>query len=116
MPDFVELPVLLRPDGEEQTPDSGLKLYVEARRPSGEQPVAFGIVEGLGDVTDAISIVAGRVADALRSAGPDKYTVEMGFELKAEAGKLVALLAHGGATATINITLEWEKAKATAPR
>jgi hypothetical protein len=108
MVELVEVPVQLPADATEGRSDGPLMLFVEARRAEGEQEVGYNIVDGLGDVTDAIRFVTERVAEALKAASPDKYSVELGFEIKVEAGKLVALLAHGGATATIKVTLEWE--------
>jgi hypothetical protein len=107
MANSTEIPVLLSTDAEGKELDKSVMLYVEARPPEGEAEVAFGVVEGLDKVTAAIRAIAGDVAAALRAVAPDKYTVEMGFELKAEAGGLVALLVRSGGTATINVTLEW---------
>jgi hypothetical protein len=105
MSDYVEVPIEVPTD-----PGGGtVKLYVEARRPTGEQMVSAVNVEGtLDDVTRSIRYVAASVGDALRAAAPSRSSLELGFEVKVEAGKLVALLAHGGATATIKVTLEWE--------
>jgi hypothetical protein len=91
-----------------------VRLYVETVGPAGEAEVGFSVVDGLRQVTDAIGAVAGEVAGALEKAAPQKFSVELGFELKSESGGLVALLARAGGTATIKVTMEWErKAPAT---
>ena len=103
--DYVEVPVVLPADAEGRA----LKFYVEARRPEGETPVgALDVVANFDDVSETIRTVVTRIGDALRAASPDKFSIELGFELKMDSGILVALLAHGGASATIKITLDWE--------
>jgi hypothetical protein len=87
-----------------------VRLYVEAKDTGGEAEVGFSVVEGLAQVTDAIGAVAGQVADALEKVAPRKFSVELGFEIKAESSGLVALLARSGGTATIKVTMEWERA------
>lgn len=104
MVDVIEVPVRLGGG------DPGTAIiYVEARRRVGEGEVASGGIADFGRVTDGIRLVARDIGEALKEAGPDKLTVEMGFEVKAEAGGLIALLARGGATATINVTMVWDK-------
>jgi hypothetical protein len=83
-------------------------IYVQARHEGGESEVAFGGVADFSRVTDGIRMVAKDVADALRDASPKKLSVEMGFEVKLDSGGLIALLAAGGATASITVTMEWE--------
>jgi hypothetical protein len=94
--------VRLGPDSDEPT------IYVEAIRAGGEAEVSFGGVADFSRVTDGIRAVAKDVSDALRDAGPTKLSVEMGFEVKLEAGGLIALLARGGGTASITVSMEWE--------
>jgi NTP-dependent ternary system trypsin peptidase co-occuring protein len=91
---------------------SPVLLYVQTVDAGGEAEVGFSVVDGLRQVTDAIGAVAGEVAGALERAAPQKFSVELGFELKSESGGLVALLAKAGGTATIKVTMEWER---TAP-
>lgn len=89
---------------------SPVLLYVETTGDGGgEAEVGFSVVDGLRQVTDAIGAVAGEVAGALEKAAPQKFSVELGFEVKSEAGGLVALLARAGGTATIKVTMEWER-------
>jgi hypothetical protein len=86
-----------------------VKLYVEARDLGGEQEVGFSFAEGFDGVMDTIKSVSMKVSDALQAVSPDKFSVELGFEFVLEAGKLVALFAKAGGTASINVTLEWTK-------
>ena len=106
MNDVAEVPVTLT----RETADGAhvpVKLYVEARRGAGEAEVSNKVVKGLEQVTGSIEAVAANVARAVRAASPDAFTVELGFEMKAEAGGLVAMLVRSGGAATIKVTLEW---------
>ncbi len=106
MNDVAEVPVTLTRESADgaQVP---VKLYVEARRAAGEAEVSNKVVKGLEQVTGSIEAVAANVARAVRAASPDAFTVELGFEMKAEAGGLVAMLVRSGGTATIKVILEW---------
>lgn len=84
-------------------------LYVEARDNGGEGEVGSIVFDGMRQVTDAIGAVAGDIADAVAKVAPQKFSVELGFEVKAESSGLVALLARTGGTATIKVTMEWER-------
>ena len=111
MEDTKDVPVKLRPDA----PDTAV-IYVQAQRSGGEAEVAFGGVADFSRVTDGIRAVAREVAGALRDASPDKLSVEMGFEVKVESSGLIALLASGGGTASIKVTMEWEAASGDTPK
>jgi hypothetical protein len=58
-------------------------------------------------VTRTVQGVATELHKALRAAAPDKVTVELGFDLAVKGSALVALVADGGAHATIKVKLEW---------
>lgn len=106
MDDLVEVPVELTRRAEDGR-EIPVKLYVEARSGGGESEISNEVIQGLGEVTGSIEAVASKVARAVRAASPDSFEVELGFELKAEAGGLVALLVRSGGTATIKVTLKW---------
>jgi hypothetical protein len=106
MADVAEFPVELTRRGDDGT-EVPVLLYVEARDSGGEAEIAHETIKGLGQVTGSIEAVATNVARAVRSATPDSFEVELGFELKAEAGGLVALLVRSGGTATIKVTMKW---------
>ncbi|MEO3749284.1 CU044_2847 family protein [Streptomyces sp. B6B3] len=57
-----------------------------------------------------ISGVAASVAAGARAARPDEVSVSFGIELSASPGRVVALLADGGARAAITVTLSWQGA------
>ena len=105
MVDTKDVPVKLGSDDSNEA-----VIYVQARQEGGESEVAFGGVADFSRVTDGIKLVAKDVAVALRDASPNKLTVEMGFEVKLESGGLIALLAAGGGSASITVTMEWEAA------
>lgn len=110
MPDVREIPVEIATGT-----GAPVRLYVEARDSGGgEADVAFDVADGMRQVTDAIGAVAGTVADTLAAVAPQKFSVELGFEVKAEAGGLVALLVRSGGSATITVKMEWERPAAPA--
>ena len=104
MANYAEVPVSVPVEGDGKP----LKLYVEARRGAGEQQISSAKPANLDDVTATIRYVAGSIGAALAEAAPDKFSVELGFEIKAETSGLVAILVNGSATASIKATLEWE--------
>lgn len=92
--------------------DKHVVLYVEARADDDVLPsegeVSSRIVDSLTDALDAIRLVSAQIAQSIKDAGPDRFTIQLGFELKAEAGGLVAMLVRTGGTATMQVTLEWQ--------
>lgn len=51
--------------------------------------------------------VARSVRDGLRSVRPDQVSVEFGVELSAKSGRIVGMIADGGAKSSLKITLTW---------
>jgi Trypsin-co-occurring domain 1 len=80
----------------------------------GEEEVAGRGLPSFDDVQQDIEHIAKAVTNALRNVSPDKTTVELGFEVALEAGQLTALLVNGSANASLKVTLEWDKASASA--
>jgi hypothetical protein len=76
----------------------------------GPQNVASGGLQRL-DVEDLRRTVRG-VSATLRQAvddlAPDEVEVEFGLELALKSGKIISLLAEGGATASAKVTLTWK--------
>jgi len=105
MSDVTDVPVLLAtgPDGT----DPPVRLYIEARRGGGEGEISNKPFEGLDKVTASIEAVSASVARAVKAAAPTTFSVELGFEIKAESSGLVALLVRSGGTATIKVSMEW---------
>ena len=71
--------------------------------------VAFGDRWAITEVTSALEGFTDAVRSAVSKASPDEVTVEMGVEVCVKAGRLTALIAEGGGTATFKVTLAWGK-------
>ena len=88
-----------------------VQLYVQTVGNSisdGEAEVAGGH-PGLEQAFGAIEAVGRRAADAIQAAAPDRFTIELGFEFKAEAGGLVAMLVRTGGSGSVHVTMEWDR-------
>jgi NTP-dependent ternary system trypsin peptidase co-occuring protein len=111
-----DVKVNLTTDADGNELDRPVTLYVEARQGKGAQneEVANRTIEGLRQAFDAIQIVGSDAARAVAAISPDKYTVELNFEFTVEAGGLVATLVRAGGTASVKVTLEWDKSKPAA--
>jgi hypothetical protein len=68
----------------------------------------FGETLSFQGFVDSLEAITRSVTAALRSAKPDRATVEFGLDVGVESGGLTALLVKGTGTATLKITLEWE--------
>jgi hypothetical protein len=89
--------------------DDGGTMFVVAQ-PVGETLVGdAGIVAKLSTITSSIERVSHDMLDAVRRAGPNRATVELGFGLAVEAGQIVALFGKGRGEASIKVTLEWSR-------
>lgn len=100
--------------------DNGTEIYVKATVVSPlineslgeagqviEENVAFDN-QHLQEFTEAIEGIAKLVKDSVDTVKPSKASVQFGFEVGYESGKVVALMFQGEGKATLNITLEWE--------
>lgn len=98
------------------TDESGqpISLFVQTVGSGGEQMIAGG-TPPLEPALDAINAVGNKVANAVKAIAPDKFSIELGFEFKAEAGGLVAMLVRSGGSASVKLTMEWERPKPTPP-
>ena len=63
-----------------------------------------GVAKTLGGVAEAIH-------GALEKAAPSKVRVELGIELAVKSGGLVGLIVDGDTSASLTVTLEWERAR-----
>jgi hypothetical protein len=95
------------PDGEALA--KPIVLFVEAAKAPGEQEVSSRTVDSLNDVLVGIQAVSGAVVDTVKAVRPDKFSIELGFEVKSEAGGLVAMLVRAGGSASLKVTLEWAR-------
>jgi hypothetical protein len=102
-----EVQVLLTRGLDGEALEKPVRLYVEARRDVGEVEVGNKIVDGLDNVLDAIRAMAGQIAQTVKHLTPDRFAVELGFEIKSEAGGLVAMLVRAEGSASLKVTLEW---------
>jgi hypothetical protein len=59
-------------------------------------------------VETSITTISQRVVAALKSAQPDRASVEFGIDVAVEAGALTGLLARGSGGATLKVTLSWD--------
>jgi len=72
----------------------------------GYADVAFGPLSFDG-VVDAIEGVAGALGTTMKKLAPKSASVELGVELSAKEGKLLAVFVQGEGKANLKITLEW---------
>jgi hypothetical protein len=93
----------------------GVRFYVEARQDGAEREVGGKLAEGLGSAMDAIKTLGGHVTDAVKAVEPDRFSVEFGFDFKLDQGALVAMLVRGSATASVAVTLHWDRNQAGPP-
>jgi hypothetical protein len=81
----------------------------------GNVPVAnVHIAAQLPAIMSSIERVSREALVAVRRAGPDKATVELGFGLAIEAGQVIALFGKAHGEASIKVTLEWSRGTARA--
>jgi len=89
--------------------DDGETMVIVAK-PVGGMPVgAKEIVANLSTITASIERVSAAMLGAVRKAGPNKATVELGFALAIESGHVVALFGKGRGEASISVILEWSR-------
>ena len=87
----------------------GRVVAVEARNVSPEQPVGIRDVLSFDGVAESIEAVADRVTGAFDRVKPDRAAVEFGVDVGVESGALTGLIAKGTGSATLKVTLEWER-------
>jgi Trypsin-co-occurring domain 1 len=83
-------------------------ILVETRS-SGDREEDVGARDLLAfeGVEESITTISQRVVAALKSAHPDRASVEFGIDVAVEAGALTGLLAKGSGGATLKVTLSW---------
>jgi hypothetical protein len=87
----------------------GRTVAVEVLNVDPEMPVGIRDVLSFDGVSDSIEAIANRITGSLQRINPKRASVEFGVDVGVEAGALTALLAKGTATATLKVTLEWER-------
>jgi hypothetical protein len=86
---------------------SGRQIAVRAVDLGGAQDVGMLDRLDFANVTQTIEDIAQAIGDTLDRITPKAATVSFGVEVAVKSGKLVSLLAEGGGTATLTVTLEW---------
>ncbi len=87
----------------------GMRLYVQAEMPVGEEQVGNQVVDSLQTALDSIKAIGHHVVEAAEAIAPDKFSVQLGFSFKLEQGILVAVLVKGSGTASLTVNLEWDR-------
>ncbi|MFJ3901086.1 CU044_2847 family protein [Streptomyces sp. NPDC090025] len=90
----------------------------ELGRGGGFQDTGIGdrVVSMAGGLTDVVRGVVGSLRQGLDPQGSVEVSVSFGIELSAQAGKVIGVLADGGGTASVNVSLTWtEPGRATDP-
>lgn len=87
----------------------GTKIFIEAVSTQIEQDIALKKTHPFNGLGNAIGSIAKDIGDVLEDIGPTKATVEFGLEATVESGGLTALLVNGSGSATIKVTLEWDR-------
>lgn len=59
-------------------------------------------------VSSVISGIMEDLGEAVKAAAPDKFTLEVGLEIKAQTGPILSVLLAGGGSASVTVTMEWE--------
>jgi hypothetical protein len=77
----------------------------------GAEEAGFGDRFDLDDVVESIRGIATSLNHAIESAAPTSASVELGFEVAVKSGRLTALLVEGSGTASLKVTLTWERPK-----
>jgi hypothetical protein len=108
--DVVEVVEVVLPAG--QT----MLARVHANDPVDIGPRDVGLLEQLSfsGVTDTLQQIGGAVLSALEHVKPGRASVEFGLDLAVTSGKLTGLLVEGEATATLKVTLEWQRTSLSA--
>ena len=90
---------------------SGALVRVRVAQGAGDGMGSVGLVDAaaLEEALATIREAAALLRDKLEEIAPTKATVEFGVSFEAKAGKLVALLFEGKGTASLTVSLEWER-------
>lgn len=91
--------------------DPETSILVEARVSPGEETdVKTGDqFQQFINVANSIEKVTSMLTQAWKKAGPDRASVELNVDFAWHAGELLAMFVQGSSTASLKITLEWEK-------
>lgn len=83
-------------------------ILVEARSSGNpEEDVGLRDLLAFDGVEESIKTISQRVTSALKTANPDRASVEFGIDVTVDSGGLTGLLAKGSGAATLKVTLSW---------
>jgi hypothetical protein len=88
--------------------ENGVIAHVEATDLGGRHEVDEGIVPRFEGALDTVRAMSSQIYEAMAALKPQRFEVELGFELGVESGQLTALLVKGTGKANLKITLEWK--------
>ena len=92
--------------------EDGSTIYVKVDAPMGRRDVAGnsdGPPKSFERVSSSIEGIVNAIAKPINAAKPTKASVTFGVEVEVQQGHLIAALVRGTGTASLEITLEWEK-------
>lgn len=92
--------------------DKETRIAVEARVLDEELDTEKNVGDRLPKfeaVAGAIEKISKELTRAWQEAGPSRASVELNLEFAWQAGELLAMFVQGSTTASMKITLEWEK-------
>ena len=87
----------------------GKIIHIEVRDLGGRQKVSDLKDLSFEKVIESIESLGSDLVSVLKRLGPQKATIEMGFEIGAESGQLTALLVKGTGKANLKVSLEWSQ-------
>lgn len=94
---------------EVQLPNGAVALVQARQVDGGATKTKFGKLDFTG-VTATLEGVTQAIRGAVEKAAPSRVTVELGLELALKSGVLVGMIVDGETTASLTVTLEWERA------
>ena len=84
-------------------------VQIEVRPTDPEVDVGIEKVLSFQGLADSIEAVTQSMNAVLQRVEPKRASVEFGIDVGVESSGLTALLVKGSGTATLKITLEWER-------
>jgi len=75
----------------------------------GSEKVGWADRFDFSEVTATLGGIAEALRSAVEQAKPERMTVELGLELAVKSGKLTGMLVEGSGTASLKVTLEWQR-------
>jgi Trypsin-co-occurring domain 1 len=88
--------------------DDGTTFYVKVLEPSGESEVSLRSAS-FEEAMKAIEGIGKRLNQVWGTIRPGKASVELGIDFTWQAGKVLAVLVDSSTTASMKITLEWNR-------